>query len=137
MTKHPAHLPTTLRFEIGGFMGQSHDLWFKGGLLNYRTAAGAYSWGETIQISPGPEQWEAFWRTVDAADVWNWRAEYQDPGICDGTHWSLSLRYRGRTIRSQGSNAYPGAEGPEVPPQSSFEAWLEALRQLTGIREID
>ncbi len=134
-TKRPGHLPTKLHFEIGGFNGECHQFQFHDGQLQYRTAPGAYMWTKETVLNPDLHHWEEFWRAVDAAGVWTWAKEYVEP-ICDGTQWSLTLRYKGRSVHSDGSNAFPGADGPDFPETCSFEIFLHALRQLSGVSAI-
>lgn len=135
-TKHPEHLPTKLHFNIGGFNGECHQIQFRNGQLRYRTAPGAYVWAEETLLNPDPQQWEDFWRAVDASGVWTWSREYANPGVLDGTQWSLAIRHKGRSICSGGDNAYPGADGPDYPETGSFAQFLQALRQLSGVRAI-
>ncbi|MCU0785358.1 MAG: hypothetical protein MUF81_15155, partial [Verrucomicrobia bacterium] len=84
----------------------------------------------------GSEQWEEFWRTLDAVGVWSWASHYDNPGICDGTQWSLKLSHAGRHLRSEGSNAFPGAPGPDYSRSCAFAQFLVALRKLTGFSEL-
>ncbi|MCX6924099.1 MAG: hypothetical protein NT154_12950 [Verrucomicrobia bacterium] len=135
-TKHPDHLPTKLHFDIGGFLAECHEIQFHNGQLQYRTAPGAYLWAPQTILNPGRQHWEDFWRAADAAAVWTWATEYVEPGVCDGTQWSLTLRHKGRTVQSCGSNAYPGADGPDFPETCSFAKFLQALRQLSGVSAI-
>lgn len=135
-TKHPDHLPTKLHFDIGGFIGECHEVRFHKGQLQYRTAEAAYMWTPETLVSPDRQQWEDFWCAVDAAGVWTWSKEYANPGVLDGTQWSLVMRHKGRSIRSEGDNAYPGADGPEFPETCSFAKFLQALCQLAGLSTI-
>ncbi|NLG85038.1 MAG: hypothetical protein GX493_10630 [Firmicutes bacterium] len=61
--------------------------------------------------------------------VWDWRPEYYTPA-CDGTSWSVKIRYRDREIESSGSNGYPGSEGADGSEE--FEELLAAVRGLLG-----
>jgi hypothetical protein len=132
-TKGPGHLPTNLHFDIGGFNGECHEMQFQNGQLRYRTVPAAYMWTEETLLNPDRPPWEEFWRPVDAAAVWIWAKEYVEPGACDGTQWSLAIRHKGRSLRSEGNNAYPGADGPDFPENCSFAKFLHALRQLSGV----
>ena len=135
-SKSVGHLPTKLHFDIGGFNGECHEIQFHKGQLQYCTAEGAYLWTPQTLLNPGRQQWEDFWRDVDAAGVWTWAKEYVNPEVLDGTQWSLAMRHKGRSIRTEGSNAYPGADSPDLPETGSFAQFLQALRQLSGVRAI-
>jgi hypothetical protein len=135
-TKRPDYLPTKLHFDIGGYNAECHEIQFHNGQLRHRTAPGAYVWTEGTTLNPEPRQWEQFWRAVNAAGVWVWAKEYFNAGVLDGTQWSLTMRHKGRTVRSEGSNAYPDADGPDFSPSCSFAEFLNALRQLSGVSAI-
>ena len=120
-------------------MARCHEVDFVAGQLQCRSAEGAYMFDptKTRSVSPNREQWDDFWRALEAAGVWNWSRDYADPGVCDGTQWSLLLKHAGRSLRSEGSNAYPGGEGMDFSRSSSFGQFLSALGQLTGLSELD
>ena len=46
------------------------------------------------------------------------------------------MRHKGRSVRAYGSNAFPGAVGPDFPETCSFAKFLQALRQLSGVTTI-
>lgn len=135
-TKRPDHLPAKLHFSIGGFFGGYDEIQFHNGQLRYRPASGPCLQLEETLLNPNRRQWEEFWRAVHAAAVWTWAKEYTNNDVLDGTQWSLTLRHKGRSVRSCGSNAYPGAEGTDFPRSCSFAKFLKALRDLSGAREI-
>ena len=119
-------------FNIGGFTGECHEIEWKTGILWYRRAEGAYVWQPATQLSPSPEAWERFWQDVDAAGVWEWEKSYENLDVLDGTQWSLKLKYQGRRLTAEGSNAYPGHGEPEFPATCEFGKFITALQQLTG-----
>ena len=67
-------------------------------------------------------------------EVWQWEAQYPDPGVMDGTQWSVHLAKGDREVASTGSNAYPGSEGPE--PSETFRRFREAVQALVGDRPV-
>ena len=123
--------PTRLKFTIGGFNNQCHEVEWKRGNLWYRRAMSTYLWEPAVRVTPAEEQWAAFWRELEIAGVWQWQADYPSD-ILDGTQWSLIVQYRERRIRCEGSNAYPGSPGPDYSPNGDFAHFLKALRSLTG-----
>ena len=134
--KSPSYLPTVLRFSIGGYFADCHEVEFVAGSLRCRSAEGAYMFGPETIRNPSREQWEKFWQALEAAGVWSWAPDYADPGICDGTQWSLQLEHAGRTLSSEGSNAFPGADSEDFSPATAFGQFLSALRKLTGLRKL-
>ncbi|MEI6197103.1 MAG: hypothetical protein WCS42_22535 [Verrucomicrobiota bacterium] len=125
-------LPTQLKFTLGGYLAECHEAEWQRGKLWYRRAAGAYLWQPAVELTPTPEAWTRFWRTMETVGVWQWQKDYQDNSICDGTQWSLKLHHRERKVRCEGSNAYPGSTGPDYSPTGDFAHFLQALRLLTG-----
>ena len=123
--------PTQLKFTIGGFNGECHEIEWKHGKLWYRRADGAYMWEPSVAVSPTEDEWAKFWRAMETAGVWQWQANYDAP-ICDGIQWSLKLKNLERQVRCEGSNAYPGSPGPDYSPTGEFAHFLKALRELTG-----
>jgi hypothetical protein len=46
------------------------------------------------------------------------------------------LSHAGCHLRSEGSNAFPGAPGPDYSRSCAFARFLVALRKLTGFSEL-
>lgn len=86
------------------------------------------------QILPAPTkmQWKAFWMLLDHAKVWDWQSEYVDPCVCDGGGGDLDLSFRGRSVKSSGTNAFPDAYGQSYLPGSQFDVFCTAVSVLTG-----
>ena len=123
-------------FEIGGYNGTCHQVEFKAGKLEYRLAKGAYMWEPAIILQPDSGAWKRFWEAVEIAGVWKWKKSYENIDVLDGTQWSLKLKYQGRSLTAEGSNAYPGHGEPEFPATCEFGQFIKALQQLTGKAEI-
>jgi hypothetical protein len=92
-----------------------------------------------LRLAPSDAQWRRFWRTVDELGIWQWQRRYRParslespPDIRDGTHWSLTLRHGGKTVRSAGDSAGPGAV--DLDESTAFAAFLKALSRLLGGR---
>lgn len=108
-------LPDKLYFEITGHSRESHQIELRGDCLWHRQAEAPGARVISAKITPEPKQWQAFWRTVEAADVWHWQKAYSAE-ICDGTQWSLKMKLGDRQVRCAGSNAYPGSDAPRLFP---------------------
>lgn len=130
---HPPPLPDRVCFEIGGFFAACHRIVSAGGKVKYQSA----KYGDPVLLHPSQSQWEQFWEAVDEAGVWTWSHEYWDHGICDGTQWKLKLTHHGKSVRCFGSNAFPGSAAADYSEDSNFGRFVVALRQLTGLREIE
>lgn len=55
-------------------------------------------------------------------DLLNWKSEYVDPHILDGTQWSIEIVRKGRNIKKHGSNMYP----------DGWERFCEIIRKISG-----
>lgn len=128
--------PDPLHFGIGGFNGPSWDVELKAGVLVVRETRAGYVDGKETIVTPTPEAWSQFWQTAEIIGVWQWQPEYFDHDILDGTQWELELTHAGRTVKCDGSNAYPGANGPNYGRNTAFARFLKTLRTLTGVTAI-
>ena len=85
-------------------------------------------------IQPTETDWRKFRRTLDDLNIWQWRNDYPNPGICDGTGWSFDIAYSDHAIATQGDNNYPDAKGnPTNEPHATkaFNRFLLAISKLT------
>jgi hypothetical protein len=114
--------PSRVKLYIGGAPFEpSYAVEWQGGRLRYRARSGR---GEEIEqeITPTFQQWESFWSVLHRAGIWDWKERYPNPGVCDGTMWSIEITHEGRSITSRGDNARPKTLG----------IVLEAVRGLLG-----
>lgn len=130
--------PAPKRFDayIGGFGGTSYHVELQGDILRHTTnEAEHYKKPRHATITPSEEQWREFRETLDDLQVWRWRAEYPNPGVCDGTGWSLDIAYDDRALESHGDNNYPDASGNsnDHPDHTEvFKQYLAAVEKLLG-----
>jgi HEAT repeat protein len=80
---------------------------------------------EAWERQPSAEEWDRFWKAMDAADVWRLKASYETEIVLDCGHWRLFLRHGTRSVGAQGCSEFPAtwqavaaeverlAEGPE------------------------
>jgi hypothetical protein len=101
----------------------------------------AIRWTSKV-ITPSPSQWLQFWKAMDEVRLWQWRTEYPNPIVCDGTQWGVEVAIGGRGAKSSGSNAYPDGRGTSPPPwkldpttslrSEMFDKYLTAVEALLG-----
>ena len=132
----PSLLPSKFHFSIGGYHGPCHEIEWKHRTLWYRWAKYPSLWQPAIELSIGTEAWERFWKAVEAAGVWQWSDNYENSDVLDGTQWSLKLKHQGRTLITQGSNAFPGCAEPIYSKFCEFGCFIKALQSLTGKTDI-
>jgi len=137
----PALLPKHLRASIGGYFGPSYSVeltdqtLFCMALSERWRSAPAELPGPAWLVEPTVEQWRAFRRALDKINVWQWQADYPNPGVCDGTGWSFEVAYSDHALETGGDNNYPDAQGdPTNSPQGTktFDRLLRAITKLTG-----
>ena len=123
--------PRLFEASIGGFFGASYRVELESdGTLLYRhnpKTLTSEPGTRTRRVRVGDDQWREFRRVMDEVNVWVWRKEYIDPGVVDGTQWSLRLEYADASVFSRGSNAFP--------EQQDFERFRAAVEMLLGGRE--
>lgn len=114
----PEHFEYMQGHGLGG-----HDLltWENGKLVSVGVPFNEEARKTVERYEPSPQAWEHFWKNLDAANVWKWKAEYPSAiNITDAEGWSVELRHAGRSVQSQGYNSQP----PE------FGAFCDAVNQL-------
>lgn len=127
-------IPRHFHTRIGGFMGNTYEVQLQDGCLQYETF-GRGNKSDPVRVCPTEEQWREFRRELDAIGVWRWREQYSNPGVADGTQWSLDVTYPDRAVKTQGSNNYPGdtPDSSGVPSGSkAFARYLKAVQRLLG-----
>lgn len=116
-------VPEAMVLYVGGSEGPSYQVDLAEQSLRYRK-----SWGDkgTVEtIKPTVEQWAAFQAVLEEIRAWEWKKSYATAQVKDGTHWSVTMAFRGRKIESTGSNAYP----------PDFDKYLAAVKALLGGKE--
>jgi hypothetical protein len=131
----PSQIPKHFSASIGGFLGASYELELRDGILTYTTFRGGRSNLTHATVKPNAAQWREFQQVLDGLKVWQWRAEYPNKGVKDGTHWSLDIAYADHSIKSHGVNSYPDSTGrpngkPE--PTKAFKGYVDAVEKLIG-----
>ncbi len=122
--------PTTLSIAIGGYTGNSYAVEMTEDGLIYRSFSYGYEPNQVMPVTPDGEAWDAFRQALDDLDVWNWRPDYVNESIMDGTNWHVEIEWGEKRVQSGGSNGYPG--GRESSRQ--FSGFLKAVSQLIGGR---
>jgi hypothetical protein len=108
---------TKLYFSLGGYFGSSHvveiDTERSGTVIKYTLyqihsdPCGDVPETETSLISL-EDKWEQFNKDLLRCYIIDWNNSYTDPGVVDGTGWSLEVTFdNGLTISRSGSNEYP------------------------------
>ena len=111
-----------LYFSIGSFSEDYEKIILKNGRLYHFYERSFVDEDFTV---PSNKDWEEFWDEVDILGVWNWKKEYNNEDVLDGTQWELRIKRKGRRLRViSGSNSYP-------KPQGTFKNFISALGKLS------
>jgi hypothetical protein len=123
-------------------MRRSYIVELRGKDLHYRVIKEGGKPNVEKVVTPTEEQWELFWKEIENARLWSWSDEYYNYDVKDGTFWFVEISYRGRSIKSRGSNSYP-SEGDVSKPNPGaeysqpFSVILRGVRNLLGGLEFE
>ena len=123
--------PALFLVSIGGYMGASFSIENSGNTLLYKCYDYGYELKTTEEIVPTLQEWRSFRCALDEIGIWEWEAEYSDPGILDGTSWKVEIGWGNKAISSRGRNDYPGGDYDS----SEFKAFIRAVQRLIGGRK--
>jgi hypothetical protein len=136
-------LPERLSISIGGYFGPCYSVTLEKGRLTYRYLRSAAEppspedLPPNEEIMPSAKQWQTFRRALDRLNVWCSQERYLDPGVCDGTNWSVEIAYTDKAIVSGGSNCFPDRNGEALgiateSNDRTFAKFCRAVAQLIG-----
>ncbi|MEK5428811.1 hypothetical protein [Cytobacillus sp. FSL R7-0680] len=77
---------------------------------------------ETIQKAIRPATAKKFIEELKLINLLDWNAKYIEPGVLDGTHWSVKVIRDGRNINKHGDNKFPNV----------WDAFCKLIRKITG-----
>jgi hypothetical protein len=118
----PITPPKAFYLTLGGYAtGYSAVLWRRG-LLRYMPPMSRLGDSSNRVLVPTIEEVRWFAQRLRRIGVYAWERQYDFPGMCDGTQWSLRINWPGQgRVWSDGSNASP----------ERFRSLVNAVRQLT------
>lgn len=61
-------------------------------------------------------------KELKGVDILNWNSTFVEPGICDGTEWSVQILSDGRTLEKSGVNKFP----------AQWDRFCRIIRRVTG-----
>ena len=99
----------TFKASVGGFFGPNYcvEADIKQGKVNYSCTEGGE--GVASEKTITDEDWKKLITGLKRCDFEYWLDDYNDPGILDGTQWSVEVTFEGGAeLRKRGSNSYPG-----------------------------
>jgi hypothetical protein len=131
---HPAAPPKELLVAVHGFMGSSHAVVLREGVLVYTELEGANK--RQTRTTPTADQWRQFRETLDSLHVWRWRSKYPNPGgVADALRWDFDVTYADRSLHVEADSNFPDDAGRptnSAQPSSAFQRLRTAVQRLIG-----
>ena len=126
LPRYPGEAGDAVEFSEGGMAGHTVVRWDpRAGRLLYESARmGRGEPPEKWERQPSRDEWAGFWAAVDAAGVWNWKADYGQALHTDCVGWRLALRHDGKSMSSTGCSMGPDA--------GAYRQVVEALTRPRG-----
>ncbi|RDI42197.1 hypothetical protein DFR59_10536 [Falsibacillus pallidus] len=111
-----------IKATIGGFFDGHYIVEIN--LISRQVVWSFYGRGEdeTIQKSIGPDTAKKLIEDLKMINLLNWKAKYIEPGILDGTNWSVEISRDGRKISKHGNIKFP----------DEWDAFCKIIRGITG-----
>ena len=126
----PDTVPIKFFIQIGGGLDGRNSVELKEGMLLFQCKErGKIVPEKSFEIRPTREAWTRFIQEINTTKLYRWSKNYPNPGILDGTQWSIDMEIDGRKIHSEGDNSYP-TDGNEAKPTKSFPAKSPAFDRL-------
>lgn len=120
--------PSSIRLSTGGLSWESWadvELLWEHGHARFDLNLGHGKRGVSASRDLDRAEVETLLRALSDSAALSWEPRYKNPGVLDGEHWQLLVRYsNGSAFRSEGSNNWP--EG--------FDVLYGALRDLGMMR---
>ena len=115
----------TLKTSVGGYMGYSFEVKidFENSLSKYTVFKEHYEKLSSEIINLSREKIEVFINTLDVIKITEWKHNYENPGIMDGTSWSVTICFdNNKEARFTGDNSFP----------EHWETFCKSMQNLIG-----
>ena len=112
----------TIKTSVGGFFGGFYNVEIDLENLKITWSHSGITENETIHKSIRVDTAKKFIEQLKIVDLMNWKAKYIEPGVCDGTHWSVEIINDRRIIRKHGDNKFP----------DEWESFCKMISRITG-----
>ncbi len=114
-------------FYHGGFRGPSIEIMYKKN--NFEISFMNQGHFVTHYIKqPSKIKWDKFFLFLDDIKIWEWKKEYIDPNILDGTQWEIKISNSYKKIKSYGSNKFPN--------KKKFNDLMNEIETLFNLKEL-
>lgn len=122
------YLPITFNASIGGYPGGFSKIELYGDTLISAKYDIDFELIRSKSIRPSKKKWKAFIKKIDELGIWEWKCEYPNPGVMDGTQWGVEIQYEDKKLCSHGDNSYPGMNGScSSDVTTEFKIFLQSV----------
>lgn len=111
-----------IKSSVGGYFGGYYEVEidFHSRKLKWsHLGAGAEEYYEEIIRQ---SNFDRFNEELKIVDLLNWKSKYIEPGVCDGTQWSVEIIRTGRNIKKYGDNKFP----------DEWDGFCRLIRKVSG-----
>ena len=98
---------TRLKASVGGFFGDSFTIDINLDSLQVSWDRCGEGTEESIQKSIRRKTASNLKEELMRLGLLDWKVKYVEPGVLDGTHWSVEIQLDGRKVKKQGDNQFP------------------------------
>lgn len=111
-----------LKASVGGFFGGYYNIEID--LITHQVSWIRWIGGEeeTLRKTIRPATAKMFLEDLKVINLLNWKAEYIEPGVLDGTQWSVEILRDGRNLKKNGDNKFP----------DEWDAFCRLISTITG-----
>ncbi len=114
-------------FYHGGFRGPSIEIMYKKNNFEISFMNQGHLVTHYIK-QPSEIKWDKFFLFLDDIKIWEWKKEYIDPNILDGTQWEIKISNSYKKIKSYGSNKFPN--------KKKFNDLINEIETLFNLKEL-
>lgn len=113
-----------IKAYVGGHFGDSYEVRidFESRALTWRRFDGYSGKEDYYEKIIRKDTLARFIESLKKIYVPNWKSRYENPGVCDGTQWSVELKRDDRTIRKSGDNSFP----------ENWDEFCRLVRRVSG-----
>jgi hypothetical protein len=100
---------SNIKVYVGGYFGPCYEveLDFENKQLIWIKKANLDEIEDSVKKAIDLDEYDNIIEQLKVINLLGWKADYKDPGFCDGTQWSIDIKKHGKTIHKSGSNNYP------------------------------
>ncbi len=111
-----------LRASVGGYFGGYYNVEID--LIRRKVTWSHWGSGieEPVQKTIRSGTAKELLKELKSIDILNWKAKYIEPGVRDGTQWSLEVIRDGKKIMKYGDNKFP----------DEWESFCRLISKVTG-----